>query len=301
MESANFLAQVTVALEQARDNSYVQAAGLAWLAYDILLTFPSEVEYIWRRRFNLPALLYLLCRYYALFHLCFIFSVSVAVRPSIQACTASLYISAFGVPALSWAVDLLLILRLHSLYGRKWRLTGSLVGLYLVQGAVTVAMATNSVIQIRITPAPAILGSRPGCFSTTNSIPRFIVTSWVIAMIFGAVIFGLTIKKLIQFRRMEHTPSKVLVVFVRDGALFFGLILALQIVNVVVTAVAPLPLFTICLPLQSAVYGIAISRLMLNLRASSCKGDDESCGETTVVTPQVYNTWRSTQRHLSDA
>jgi len=38
----------------------------ALLAYDTLLTFQDEVEYIWRRRIGLGTVLYVLARYAAL-------------------------------------------------------------------------------------------------------------------------------------------------------------------------------------------------------------------------------------------
>ncbi|KAF8471536.1 hypothetical protein JB92DRAFT_3134975 [Gautieria morchelliformis] len=53
--------------------NYVDIATLALLAYDTLLTLPSEITYIWHRRVRLGTVLYLLARYPAL--LAFIISV----------------------------------------------------------------------------------------------------------------------------------------------------------------------------------------------------------------------------------
>ncbi|KAF8461788.1 hypothetical protein JB92DRAFT_2191877 [Gautieria morchelliformis] len=44
-------------------DSYVNIATLALFAYDTLLTLPSEITYIWRRRVRLGTVLYLLARY----------------------------------------------------------------------------------------------------------------------------------------------------------------------------------------------------------------------------------------------
>ncbi|KAF8461831.1 hypothetical protein JB92DRAFT_2186606 [Gautieria morchelliformis] len=46
--------------------NYVDIATLALLAYDTLLTLPSEITYIWHRRARLGTVLYLLARYPAL-------------------------------------------------------------------------------------------------------------------------------------------------------------------------------------------------------------------------------------------
>ncbi|KAF8575530.1 hypothetical protein K439DRAFT_1268667, partial [Ramaria rubella] len=41
----------------------------ALLTYDTLLTFPSEVKFIWHKKFRLGTILYLLARYGALVEL----------------------------------------------------------------------------------------------------------------------------------------------------------------------------------------------------------------------------------------
>ncbi|KAF8527744.1 hypothetical protein JB92DRAFT_831448 [Gautieria morchelliformis] len=43
--------------------TYVEVATLALLAYDTLLTLPSEITYIWHKRIRLGSVLYLLARY----------------------------------------------------------------------------------------------------------------------------------------------------------------------------------------------------------------------------------------------
>ncbi|KAF8478325.1 hypothetical protein JB92DRAFT_1840931 [Gautieria morchelliformis] len=68
--------QQSVDIQVISDNlafNYVDIATLALLAYDTLLTLPSEITYIWRRRVRLGSVLYLIARYPAL--LAFIFSV----------------------------------------------------------------------------------------------------------------------------------------------------------------------------------------------------------------------------------
>ncbi|KAF8488294.1 hypothetical protein JB92DRAFT_1435125 [Gautieria morchelliformis] len=43
--------------------TYVDVAALALVAYDTLLTLPSEITYIWHRKVRLGSVLYLLARY----------------------------------------------------------------------------------------------------------------------------------------------------------------------------------------------------------------------------------------------
>ncbi|KIJ37644.1 hypothetical protein M422DRAFT_259734 [Sphaerobolus stellatus SS14] len=44
-------------------HNYADMAALALIVYDILLTFDDEVTLIWRKKFGLGSILYLLARY----------------------------------------------------------------------------------------------------------------------------------------------------------------------------------------------------------------------------------------------
>ncbi|KAF8579753.1 hypothetical protein K439DRAFT_1620294 [Ramaria rubella] len=53
-------------IQEQSDNVAVNYANVAAFAYDTLLTFPSEVRFIWHKKFKLGTILYLLARYPAL-------------------------------------------------------------------------------------------------------------------------------------------------------------------------------------------------------------------------------------------
>ncbi|KZV99778.1 hypothetical protein EXIGLDRAFT_723858 [Exidia glandulosa HHB12029] len=59
----------------------------------------------------------------------------------------------------------------------------------------------------------------------------------------------------------------IIVIFARDGAMFYGMIFALELANTVINAAEPLgPLIGAGSPWIIAGWGIACSRLVLNLR-----------------------------------
>ncbi|KAJ4470097.1 hypothetical protein J3R30DRAFT_3301569, partial [Lentinula aciculospora] len=48
----------------------------ALLYYDWLLTFPEEVEYVWKARMSLATVLYIFCRYALLANVLYILEIS---------------------------------------------------------------------------------------------------------------------------------------------------------------------------------------------------------------------------------
>ncbi|EJD40945.1 hypothetical protein AURDEDRAFT_169923 [Auricularia subglabra TFB-10046 SS5] len=311
-ELGPLISEVSTALRQSQVASYTAASAVAWLAYDIVLTVPLEVKHIWKREWSLPKVLYIFARYYALFHVCFIFAIQVArdiplpVSPiSRQAsvmliCTAdlcSLYQDSWLV--LGYIVDGLLILRLHSVYGRRRAVTIPLVVLYVVQAiieAVVVGVSSDRANPIR---PPPVLGSWVGCVYTYTSSPRFVLAAWIPALIFQSpslfllapettsneiimtgILFAMTLYKLWELRTNGIEAGGIMTVFVRDGAMFFAMIFAEELTNTLTTAIAPLPLLEVGGPWLIAVFGIVTSRLILNLREYSNTPD--GLGSTTL-------------------
>lgn len=105
-----------------------------------------------RREWSLPKFMFIFARYYALFHVCLVFAVAVAQNIPIKFCAAYIRINGFGTQVLAYFVDGLLILRLHSVYGKKRAVTIPLVLLYIG------ALASKSPVGILLhasTPIPS--------------------------------------------------------------------------------------------------------------------------------------------------
>lgn len=79
----------------------------------------------------------------------------------------------------------------------------------------------------------------------------------------------MTLYKLWELRVNGIKASGILTVFVRDGAMFFAMVFVAELVNTLTAAIAPLPLLEVGGPWLVAVFGIATSRLVLNLREYS--------------------------------
>ncbi|KAF8573876.1 hypothetical protein K439DRAFT_1553993 [Ramaria rubella] len=95
----------TIIQEQA-DNmafKYVLVASFTLLAYDPLLIFPSEVKFIWYKKFKLGTILYLLARYPALLEFLLDVYLDFATFPSVQSYNALGLLPLIGVQGLLFA------------------------------------------------------------------------------------------------------------------------------------------------------------------------------------------------------
>ncbi|KAF8576827.1 hypothetical protein K439DRAFT_1622552 [Ramaria rubella] len=59
----SFQAELAALIQEQSDSVTFNYVTIASFTYDILLTFPSEVRFIWHKKFRLGTILYLLTRY----------------------------------------------------------------------------------------------------------------------------------------------------------------------------------------------------------------------------------------------
>lgn len=182
-------------------------------------------------------------------------------------CAAYIRINGFGTQVLAYFVDGLLILRLHSVYGKKRAVTIPLVLLYIAQAIIEAVLVGVSTSTTKPTPPPPVIAPWKGCFYSNP--PRFVLAAWVPSLVFQSILFTMTLYKLWELRVNGIKASGILTVFVRDGAMFFAMVFVAELVNTLTAAIAPLPLLEVGGPWLVAVFGIATSRLVLNLREYS--------------------------------
>ncbi|KAF8526649.1 hypothetical protein BU17DRAFT_62135 [Hysterangium stoloniferum] len=299
---------VLLALLQLREANYSSAATLAAFAYDIILNFGREflqvllnigwkVDYIWRSKWSLPKVLYIVVRYWGPIHVAINFRIDTHINPSKETGGSIIYTT---------LVNIILLLRLYSLYDRK-------AELYIC--------IKSSLLAAR-NWFPAQPGVPfPGCL-TTSASRQFTLGAWIPCLTVAVIFFLMTIWKLIETRKRRgeggkesrHAPlSPLFIAFFRDGTVFFfviaGIILSSlvlmkppNIYGIVAVLAATLSVLLITGPLSnveepwlSFVYSLAGSRLIMNLReAASNKGGDNSWEETIslreIVFPKRINT-----------
>lgn len=96
----------------------IQWASIAFVYYDYILTFPDELQYMWKQRFRVSTLLYIMCRYAIIGNVLFLLGISQLLGTSCN----SVYqlVGALSVLGRT-AIVITFTARTYAVYGRsKW-------------------------------------------------------------------------------------------------------------------------------------------------------------------------------------
>ncbi|QRV92753.1 hypothetical protein RhiJN_20771 [Ceratobasidium sp. AG-Ba] len=129
-------------------------------------------------------------------------------------------------------------------------------------------MATTMINPVRV-PLPE--GS-VGCIMGGHG--PYMAALWLAPLAMDTVITGLTIFKTMQYLRQRHGQVRLIHVILRDGILYFAVILVANLLNCVIYYVAPSDLKVIGASFSHIITIIMISRLQLNLRSSTIRSPD---------------------------
>ncbi|KAJ3511962.1 hypothetical protein NLJ89_g3800 [Agrocybe chaxingu] len=244
---SDLLKQLMTAYGRSEDAGYMTAAVMTILLYDMCTTIVDEIEFIWKQRWTLAKMLYLFARYYP--------PIFTAVTLRVLLFFAILCLAEFGVEFyISWVV---------------------------------------SQETARTTFRGPLPGWR-GCLTLPVSVRIHSLAAWTLCAAVGFVFFAFSMWKFkdsltddtgsvrLDFLKDQRYISPVLTVFMRDGAMFFLIILITLIVNAVLTSWGNGGLGMFGLPWVPAIYSLVGSHMVLDLR----KAGDE--GHPTRISNHVF-------------
>ncbi|KAF4615904.1 hypothetical protein D9613_011367 [Agrocybe pediades] len=279
LPSPNALAE---AVRHLQAGKYFQIAAYVMMIYDHMLTFPEEVERIWKARFSGATVLFLINRYIT--PLQFLIIIDAFEDPSWTKAPLSARLDISGLNFLpAAAIDLLhsrehqpsvllptsheyldtiMILRVYALYGRNLYILAFLLVLWVVQ-IVLSSIGINTGFAVPLPPGLV------GCiFSGSNPLFPAI---WVTPLLTDTCIFILTMWRtrgyLTSRSRTFRTPT--LELFMRDGLMYFLVIFSANLLNMLLFFLAPQDLKAIGASFSQMLTATMISRLVLNLRSVS--------------------------------
>ncbi|CAE6417608.1 unnamed protein product [Rhizoctonia solani] len=239
-------------------------AGFCILIYDHILTFPQEVELIWKQQRSWVSVLFVLNRYIT--PLVLIVDVfdkggltdflprSFCVNWYFAESTWNLV--AFGL------IHALVALRVHAIWGRPRWLSITLSILYVIYFVATATIAFK--FQIEYAHTVAYYPIFRLCFA---EVSPYIWSCWLPALIFEFFVFVLTIIKAVEHsKRNVNTP--VVRVLYRDGIIYFIVITLCSMFNMMVWLLAPPTLVALSKYFVLCVVPTMGARLVLNLRGS---------------------------------
>ncbi|KAJ3509774.1 hypothetical protein NLJ89_g5040 [Agrocybe chaxingu] len=249
-----------------RDAKCVQLAAFAILIYDHALTFPLEVERIWKQKVTGPAILFLLNRYVTPLQYIVIITAFHLPTWTGKACDDFVMFEGALSAVMSNVCEVIMILRVYALYGRSNKILAFLGLLWLLQLVISLKGVSTGVA-VQLPPFPPFVG----CILTGPN--NWFSVVWVGPLVTDTAIFVLMLWRIRRYiRSTESIP--LLHIFVRDGLIYFLVIFLMNFMNALLFFLAPEDLKPIGAPFSAMMTAVMISRLVLNLRSAKSAGVD---------------------------
>ncbi|KAH8108386.1 hypothetical protein DFH11DRAFT_1110342 [Phellopilus nigrolimitatus] len=311
-------------IHDLRITNALALASLVVLVYDILLTFPEELRYVWSTKLTTGKALFFLNRYPVVAVSAIIvandldFSSDLELQ-GVQPPGCLVYVGVYNTgptyeffpfvqpklvaERIGIFCTVIFCLRTAALWERNRTVIAFLVVLVLSSDcaiAVCVWLVERSVRFS--TPTQPGIQSIFGCYGDIASVSQKLIVPAVAAlMVFDAAVFVLTLVRIIMIRRNGEGKGAVVKILFRDGFAYYVIVLASSIANLVMYAVLPserAALLGSLVPILRTVMSVCASRLVLNLRGiiDRARTQTWSAEELTSTTHEIeleLQRWRS--------
>ncbi|KAJ6577337.1 hypothetical protein B0H19DRAFT_1061982 [Mycena capillaripes] len=250
------------------------------------LTFDLEVEHIWKQKWGAFTFLWVLLRYIpplmeivvldALFDtswtpkVLFLFSADTAVTyiSLNRSCLLTREFSCAGWLPFAGTYSLICVtlvqcvfaLRMYALFGAR----RSFLIAFMIFFAAEITFMAFFINHTTLLPDPPGVA---GCAGGGAFGSRGAAAFWAPSLIFDVVVFAMTIYKTTQTLK-ENRSLGLLHTILRDGSLYFTIVVFINLANMLTLLLAPLDLASIHANLATALPVVITNRLVLNLKAS---------------------------------
>jgi len=290
MASDNMLKALVDGLTLTQSANYSAAAALTFLSYDICMTFFDEVKHIWSTRWSFAKALYFVGRYYGLIYLIVKLTIESTPGHSIHFCKVYWWYSILGggIP-FTIIVNMIFILRIYALYNRNRKVLLLFATLCLGESVCEIyacfGMATLTARAVIPSP-PGV--AWPGCLTIPPPEGSTLI-AWIPAILVAWAFFLASLLRLrrswrdaiaLQAVRAENSRSPLVVVMIRDGTIYFSLILAILVICTTTTLVGNGSLYSTTAPWLIVVYSFSATQLILNLRRAAAREEAETFATT---------------------
>lgn len=287
MTSSAIDPSVIVLVEHGDISKYFTVAPFTMMVYDIFLTFPIEVEKIWKQRFSGLTLLWVLNRWVYL--ICAIFMVTEFVDPGWGPDLCSKTYKFPGLLDLGQrlVVGTIFALRIYCIYNRNVFVTLLVLLFILVELAFKIFVAAQLA-----TPVIAPLG-QGGCFESTSSqLTRQTLGFWITELTTDGAVLCLTAYRVYTayWRHRYFVRGTLWRVIFMDGLMYFVVVFSGNLATVILYPIMPTELKPVAGPLGAYITSTLVSRLILNLKVAG------SVEDTEVTTSSVLTTLGSNTR-----
>jgi len=262
--------------------TYLNIASAALVTFDAFLTLEQEIRLVWRGRWGIPSVLYILIRYGSVVQAALNIVGQVDYKLTGDACLAWALLSSWSIPVVMMLVEAMLALRVAALYLNNRLVVAVLFVGWL--GAATAMLALMGLSVAGVTPVPSSAPPTLGCNINSSSSPAAPYwTLWLPSLIFETTAALLTLARALVHRDIiMNTP--LLLVLVRDGFLYFFVIFALMLANLVICLTTNELYYSWMGQPSISIAACMVVRLFLNLRQTAkAPGKEYSDNTTTPI------------------
>ncbi|KAI0078391.1 hypothetical protein K474DRAFT_916439 [Panus rudis PR-1116 ss-1] len=274
-------ADVLVTAERLQVVRDVQVVAMALLVADCVTLLTEEIELIWKSKWTVTKILYLLSRYSPFIDtpLNLVYYLTPGITP--HACTVTYTVATWST---AWGMalsELVLLVRTYAIYSRSRKVLIFLGVLWLLWVGANIPIIHIFTKSLRYgdPPTPGL----PGCYATAES--PIVFASFATLTLFEILIVIMTVRKGYLHFQQGTSRSQLAYVLYRDGVLFFIALLACSLGNVILLVSAPPQYLDLLDTLTRVIHSLICCRILLNIRNAG-RGDTVptlSDGGTTIA------------------
>ncbi|KAF9441183.1 hypothetical protein P691DRAFT_715303 [Macrolepiota fuliginosa MF-IS2] len=241
-------------------------ASLTVLSYDWILDFSSEVILVWKPKWSLITVLYMITRYMAFVDVTVLVYQQLALNLTVKQCIIADATFGWMFTAGLSIAELLLSLRTWAVWGQDFKVG---VGLLIFYAGVMVPNFVNMAFFLKsVTFIPSI-PEIPGCIVTGSSNRLYI--NWILLMVFD---IGVCMLMIIQGYRsyISGGNSQLAKVVYRDGVLYYVYLVVLSMVNLIVILRLPRQYLALLSSPMRSIHSILTCRVVLHTRGQAKQG-----------------------------
>ncbi|KAJ7274817.1 hypothetical protein C8J57DRAFT_1312801 [Mycena rebaudengoi] len=251
---------------ELRVHDYLYLVPITFLYWDHLMTFGDEVRYLWNRPKTLSTCCFLLNRYLAAFGDIVVTVFVYTTVPGSVCKRINLYRQILLIVN-QILICVLLTIRIYALFERSKRVAAAMLG----PAAGLLVVSIWAVSFKGGDPEPGVEGCH---IANSWEIGVHLAVPWEALFLYDFMIFvGLFTKSYVSRREAAPwTGITLLGVLIRDGAIYFGVMAAMNLANIMTFYFAS-PLLRGCLSTFASSMSVTLmSRLMLNLHSVESNG-----------------------------
>ncbi|KAI5885673.1 uncharacterized protein SCHCODRAFT_02519948 [Schizophyllum commune H4-8] len=267
-------------------NNAMHLTSMAILVYDHIITLAIEVEYVWLRPKNRASHVFFVFRYTALIVTVLATVLGLWTAPlKVRETTCSLHrpLTHISRHAERYATFVLIMQRVYAIFGKSRRVLYGLL-LYAAVGSAVILWAISTQ-KYDMSPGDEALEPGTGlrCPVTVSGVnSNHLSAIWITVMVYDFIVFAMTTYKTFGALREPHMP--IMQLLLRDGAIYFGSMFALNFVNVLTYYVRSPSLQGFLVPVVSCVSVAILSRMMLHLQETSANRSKQTTGGVELTT-----------------